>query len=63
MPKTEAQKKANRKWDAKNMATLGVKLRKSDADLFREYAEGQGKTVNTVLREYIFSCINRDSRE
>lgn len=63
MPISENKKQSNRKWDAKNMATLGVRLRKTDADLFREYAEAQGKTVNTVLREYIFSCIDRDSRE
>lgn len=54
---SDAQKKANRKWDKENMTTLGCKVYRSDAELFKEYATEQGKTSNTLLKEYVINCI------
>lgn len=59
-----AKRKANDKWDKENMATIACKLRKEDAEAFREYASQSGKTVNTLLKNYVFSCIGKpDSKE
>jgi len=54
---SDAQKRASNKYDKENMATLGCKVRKEQATAFKAYAEGQGKTANTVLREYVLECI------
>lgn len=59
MPLSEARKKANAKWDKENMATLACKVRKEEAEAFKEYAKEQGKTANTVLKEYVFQCIDK----
>ena len=58
-PKTpQSKRRANDKWDKENMATLGCKVKKEEAATFKEYAQQQGKTSNTVLREYVQSCIS-----
>ncbi len=59
-----AKRRANDKWDKENMVTLACKLRKEDADAFREYARQNGKAVNTLLKNYVFGCIGKiDSNE
>lgn len=57
---SEAQKKSRNKWDKENMTTLGCKVKKAEAEAFKEYAAGQGKTANTVLKEYVIQCIGKD---
>lgn len=56
----ESRKKANLKWDKENMTTLGCKVRKEQAEAFKAYCAEQGKTSNTVLKEYVFGCIEED---
>lgn len=56
----ESRKKANLKWDKENMTTLGCKVRKEQAEAFKVYCAEQGKTSNTVLKEYVFGCIEED---
>ncbi len=58
MALSDARKKANAKWDSANMSTLGCKVKKTQAERFKKYCESIGKTSNTVLREYVLSCIN-----
>lgn len=57
MPISEKKKQSNAKWDRENMATIGCRLKKEQAAAFKEYAKGQGKTANTILKEYVLSCI------
>ena len=57
---SEAQKIASAKWDKKHMTTLGCKVKRDEADAFKEYALNKGKTANTVLKEYVFECIKQD---
>lgn len=56
----ESRKKANVKWDSENMATLGCRVRKSQAEAFKNYCTSQGKTSNTVLKDYVLDCIKQD---
>lgn len=58
---SEAKRKANNAWDAKNMKVVGCKLRVEDAEKFAEYAKKQGTTVNALLQKYVFSCIEEAS--
>lgn len=60
MAVSEAHKRANMKWDKKNMMTLGVRLKKKEAMAFKEYAAEQGKTANAVLKEFVFKCLYPD---
>ena len=62
MPPSEAQKRASNKYNLANMATLGCKVRKQDAEAFRAYAEAQGKTANALLKEYVLACIGQEKR-
>ena len=62
MPVSKSRRAANDRWDKENMATLGCKVRKEEATAFKEYAADQGKTANTVLKEYVLDCI-KDKRD
>lgn len=63
MPVSEKKKISNAKWDKDNMATLGCRVRKEEATAFKEYAANQGKTANTVLKEYVQECINSSNNK
>lgn len=62
-PKTpQAKRRANDKWDKEHMATLGCKVKKEEATAFKEYATKHGKTANTLLKEYVLQCIERNKQ-
>lgn len=63
MAPSEAQKKASNKYNLEHMTTLGCKVKKEDAEKFKQYCATQGKTSNTVLKEYVFTCIQKESGE
>lgn len=60
MAPSESQKRASLKWDKENMIVLSCKLRRGQAERFKQYCEGKGKTSNTMLKDYILSCIGED---
>lgn len=53
----ESQKKASIKWDKENMSTLGCKVKKAQAEKFKERCASEGKTANTVLRDFVLDYI------
>lgn len=56
---SEAKRKANDAWDAKNMKVVGCKVKRTVADAFAEYAKQNGTTVNALLQKYIFQCVGK----
>ncbi|MBO5184912.1 MAG: hypothetical protein J6D79_04165 [Clostridia bacterium] len=60
MAVSEAKKKSNAKWDKANMATLGCRVKKEQAEKFKSYASDNGKTANTMLKEYVLKCIEEE---
>ena len=56
---TEAKRRNNNAWDAKNMATLGTRIRKETAEEFKRYAQERGTTANALLKEYVLQCLGR----
>lgn len=60
MAVSEARKKANDKWDKANMAYVTCKVKKEQAEQFRDYCERIGKTPNAVIKEYVISCIKQE---
>lgn len=57
---TKSHKEGNRKWDKENMATIGCRLRKHQAEQFKEHAKQHGTTANALLKEYILNTIQED---
>jgi len=57
MAVSEAHKKGNRKWDAANMAVLGCKVKKEQAERFKQHAEQQGTTANNLLKCFVLNVI------
>ena len=57
MPTSEARKKANRKWDAENMATIACRLKKEQAEKFKQLAESRRTTANQMIKEYVLAQI------
>ena len=61
---SEAQKRASIKWDKENMAVVGCKDKKEQAEKFKIYCKDMGKTSNAVLRDYVLDCIDeKDEQE
>lgn len=57
MAPSESQKRASLKWDKENMVVLSCKMKRPQAEAFKAHCEAQGKTSNTVLKDYVLGCI------
>lgn len=49
MPMTDAQRRANQKWDAANNTVMSCKCRKEEAAAFKEACKLHGTTPNAVF--------------
>ena len=58
MPVSEKKKASNAKWDSANMATIGCRIKKTQAEAFKAYCKSKGKTSNTVLKDFVLSCLD-----
>lgn len=47
MAVSESKRKANEKWDKENMITLGCRVKRTEAEAFKEYARSQGSNGET----------------
>lgn len=63
MAPSEAQKRATKKYQKENIASLACRVRKEQAEKFKTYCQSVGKTSNAVLREYVLECINETPTE
>ena len=54
---TEAQKKANKKWDSQNMTVLGCKVTKDKAQAFKDACAALGVVPNRILMKAIEDII------
>ena len=62
MAVSKAQRAASDRWDAENMAYQTVKVRRSTLEDFKAACAAQGAKVNTVLRQFIESYVERWKR-
>lgn len=44
-------------WDRENLRTVSCRLRKEEAEKFREFAELNGKTPNALVAGYVRRCV------
>ena len=63
MPMSEARKRANKKWDEKNIRTVTARIRKETAEQLKEYAERHGTTVNRIISDYIKELLSSENSE
>lgn len=60
---SDTQKKARNKWDSNNMSVLGCKLRKDEAEAFKEACQKKGTTPNAIFRQAIAEFMERQQGE
>lgn len=53
MAQTEAQKRAAKKYQAAHLASVGIKMRKEDAEAFKAACAASGTTPSAVIRDAI----------
>lgn len=58
--KTDAERRAQNKWEQANRATLGVRVTKADGEAFRAWCAERGQTVNAALSAYVTECLRAD---
>ena len=63
MALTDAQKRANSKYQAKTIASLACRVKKEQAEEFKFYCTVRGKTSNAVLKDYVLDCIGENTPE
>lgn len=59
--RTDAERRAQNKWDQANRATLGVRVSKADGEAFRAWCAARGQTVNAALSAYVADCLRADA--
>ena len=59
MPMTDAQRRANRKWDSANYTHLPCKIRKDRAAAFREACSANGDAPNAILNSAVNAYIDQ----
>ena len=57
MPVSEAQKKAQKKYEANAYDMLGVRVKKGERDRIKAFAEKQGKSLNAFVKDLIYSAM------
>ena len=60
MTVSNSKREANDKWDKENMLTLGCRVRKDEAEIFKKYCKRQNTKPNTILKDYVNSCIEKE---
>ena len=57
MALSEAKKRANARWDKKNMASLACRVKLDTANAFRDLCSSRGTTVSKAISTFIKSEI------
>ena len=55
----ESQRRAADAWDAKNMLTIGCKMRREIAEDFKQYATERQTTPSALIKAYVLQCLGR----
>lgn len=61
--RTDAQRRAQNKYDAGHYKVLTCKVQATTADAFRDAAAANGSTVNAVLTDFVNAYIKENSGE
>lgn len=56
---SESQKKANQKWDKNHMTTIGCRVTKTKAELFKRSCQILGTIPNKVIMQTVDTTIQK----
>jgi hypothetical protein len=56
---SEKRKASNQKWDLENMRSISCRLRKEDAELFKEYCAENHTTPGAYLKNHIHEILDK----
>ena len=59
---TRAKRTNNNKWDAANMTVLGCKVKRDEADAFREACRMAGTSPNAIFKAAIDEFMRKDQQ-
>ena len=62
MSPSEAQKRASNKYNAEHMRVIGCKLKKEQAEAFKEHCKQEQTTPNEKLKKFVLSCISTGAK-
>lgn len=57
MAVSRSKRAANNKWDKENMKIVACKVKKEQAEKFKQYAIDNGTTANALLKDYVLEKI------
>lgn len=60
---SEKQKQYARKWDKENMRSVTCRLRREDAELFKEYCTAHNTTPAAILKKFVMERLDEYSAE
>lgn len=63
MPTTKAQQKAVAKYMKNNYDEVKIRIKKGDKELFKAYAESQGKSLNSYIADLMYADIRKSAVE
>lgn len=63
MPTSDAKRRANAKYQAKTIASLACRVKKEQAEAFKDRCECLGKTSNAVLKDFVRGFIGEQAPE
>ena len=59
--KSDAKRRADARWDAKNMSVISAKLRRDLAESFKAAAKSNGTTPNALIRGWIDAYMQQNN--
>ena len=62
MSQTEAQKRAEKKWNDEKVDSLHLRLRKGMREILQEHAQRQNESVNAFISRAIIETMERDNK-
>ena len=60
---TRAKRASNNKWDAANMTVLGCKVKRDEADAFREACRRAGTSPNAIFKAAIDEFMRKNQQK
>ena len=53
LPKSDAQKRAQKKWESNNYEAIGIRVKKGNRERVKAYAEKKGESINSFVKRLI----------
>ena len=61
--KKEVHHRNNVKWDRENMRSLTCRMRREEADIFKDWCAKRNTTPGRVLKEFVLEVISEEDQD